>query len=56
VASKGKNRIVHEVHKEKVGPDGQTVYIDGRGRYFWIDEKGRKHFVTPGQLKDKPRD
>lgn len=53
VASKGKNRIVHEVYNDKVGPEGQTIYINGKGKYFWIDEKGRKHYVTAAQLRDK---
>jgi hypothetical protein len=56
VASKGAHHVVDKVYKGKEGPDGQTIYIDNRSRYFWIDEKGHKQYVTKEQLRDKPKD
>lgn len=56
VASKGKAKITDEAYKGKVGPDGQTIYIDNHSRYYWVDDKGKRNYVTEAQLKDKPKD
>ncbi|GAC1420411.1 MAG: hypothetical protein NVSMB67_12840 [Flavisolibacter sp.] len=53
IASKGAHRIKDKVYRDKVGPNGETVYIDGHSRYYWIDEKGSRQFLTEDQLKDK---
>jgi uncharacterized membrane protein len=55
VASKGKAKVTDEKHKDKVGPGGETIYIDNHAKYYWIDEKGRRHYVTEAELKDKPK-
>jgi len=54
VASKTAAHVVDQVYKDKQGPDGQTIYIDNHSRYYWIDKKGHKQFVTEDQLKPKP--
>lgn len=54
VASKSKAVITDEKHKDKVGPNGQTIYIDNHSKYYWVDNKGRRHYVTEVELKDKP--
>ena len=53
LASKGKARVTDKVYKEKVGPAGQTIYIDDHSRYYWIDKKGHRNYVTNAELKDK---
>ncbi len=53
VASKGKSRVVDKVYADKAGPDGQTIYIDKHSKYYWVDKKGHKNYVTKAQLKDK---
>ena len=53
VASKGKSKVTDEVYKDKVGPDGQTIYIDGHSRYYWIDKRGRRHYISSDALRDK---
>ena len=53
LASKGKARVTDEVYKDKVGPNGQTIYIDHHSKYYWIDEKGHKHYTTSARLKNK---
>ncbi len=55
VASKGKAAVTDAKHKDKVGPDGQTIYIDNHSKYYWVDDKGKRHYVTEVQLKDKPK-
>lgn len=54
VASKGKAKVTDETYKDKVGPDGQTVYIDNHSQYYWVDKKGHRHYVKEEELKDKP--
>jgi hypothetical protein len=53
VASKGKSRVTDKVYKGKTAAGGQTVYIDDHSRYYWIDKKGHRHYVTGSELKDK---
>ncbi len=53
VASKGKSKITDQTYKDKVGPNGQTIYIDRHSRYYWVDKKGHRHYVTEVMLKDK---
>jgi hypothetical protein len=55
VASKGKAAVTDEKHKDKVGPNGETIYIDNHSKYYWVDDKGRRHYITEAQLKDKPK-
>jgi hypothetical protein len=56
VGSKTKAKVTDQVYKEKIGPNGETIYIDNTNRYYWIDKKGHKHYLPYGQLKDKPKD
>ena len=52
VASKGKSTVVHTKYKDKVGPNGETIYIDKHSKYYWIDDKGRKHYISASALKN----
>ncbi|MEO6720685.1 MAG: hypothetical protein ABIN67_09965 [Ferruginibacter sp.] len=53
LASKGKAAVVDKIYSGKQGPDGQTIYINNKSEYYWIDKKGHHHFVTESELKDK---
>lgn len=54
VASKGKSKITDKEIKSKQGPNGETIYQDERG-FYWVDERGRKHYMRYGSLKDRPQ-
>jgi hypothetical protein len=41
-------------HDTKVGPDGQTIFISDDSRYYYVDERGKRVYVSESQLKDKP--
>lgn len=56
IGAKGKAEIMDQRHETKVGPAGQTIYIDGEGRYYYIDEEGEREYVSEARLKDKPGD
>jgi hypothetical protein len=53
VASKGKAHVVDKKIKTKTGPNGEVIYIDGKNRYYWIDKKGRRHYIPESALKNK---
>ena len=56
VASKGKAKVTDQHHKDKVGPNGETIYIDNHTQYYWVDKKGKRHYVTADVLKPKTDD
>ena len=56
VASKGKAKVTDAVHKDKVGPNNEKIYIDNHAQYYWVDDKGKRHYVKEEELKDKPKD
>lgn len=54
IVVKGKAGIVDKVYKDKVGPGGQTIYIDRHSKYYWVDKKGHNVYVAKSRLKNKP--
>ena len=56
LASNGKSRVTDKVYKGKVGPTGQTIYIDDHSRYYWIDKKGHRNYVIEADLRTKVKD
>jgi hypothetical protein len=48
--------ITDQKLKNKVGPGGETAYVDEDGKYYYISNAGEKVFITELQLKDKPDD
>ncbi len=55
LASKGQSKIVDKTYEGKAGPNGETVYINDESKYYWVDKKGRRHYVEESELKDKQR-
>lgn len=53
LSSKGKARVTDKIHKGKVEPNGQTIYIDDHSRYSCIDKKGYRNYVAEAELKTK---
>jgi hypothetical protein len=53
VAAKAKAKVADKEYKDKTGPNGETVYIDGHDKFYWIDKKGHKRYAKKSQLKDK---
>lgn len=53
VASKGKAKVTDQRYDDKVGPNNETIYMDNHSRYYWIDKKGKRHYVTEAQMKPK---
>jgi hypothetical protein len=53
LASKGKAVVIDKVYDGKQGPGGQTIYINNKSKYYWVDKKGHRHYITESELKDK---
>jgi hypothetical protein len=53
VSSKGVSRVSDKVYEGKAGPNGETIYIEDDGRYYWVNNKGNKVYVKSTQLRDK---
>ena len=56
VSSKGKAKVTDQVYKDKEGPNGETIYMDNHSKYYWVDKKGKRHYVTESELKPKTDD
>lgn len=54
IAAKGASGVVDKKYAGKVGPDGQTIYIDKNSYYYYINKKGHRVYVKKADLKDKP--
>ena len=54
VASKGASAVVDKKYDSKVGPDGQTIYIDKNSAYYYVNKKGHRIYVKEATLKNKP--
>jgi hypothetical protein len=54
VASKGAAKVADKEYADKVGPSGQTIYIDKNSKYFYVNKKGKHVYVSKARLKDKP--
>jgi hypothetical protein len=54
VASKGKSAVVDKKYDSKVGPAGQTIYIDKNSAYYYVNNKGRHVYVREANLVAKP--
>src|SRR6185312_15876128 len=52
-SSKAKSKITDKTYSDKVGRNGQTIYIDKHDKYYWVDKKGHKNYVTEADLKNK---
>ena len=53
LGAKGYAQVTDKVYDGKVGPNGQTIYIDKDSKYFFINEKGKRVFLKESALRDK---
>lgn len=56
IAVKGASTVTDKVYQNKTGPNGQTIFIDEHSKYYWVNEKGKKVYISADQLKDKKTD
>lgn len=53
LATKGKAKITDKKSAEWLGPEGQDIYVDDGNKYYWVNEKGARVFVSSDQLKPR---
>jgi hypothetical protein len=51
VTKKGVARVTDKKSDRWTGPEGQTIYIDDLGKYYWINGHGKKIYVSESALK-----
>lgn len=51
VTKKGVARVTDKKSDQWTGPEGQTIYIDDLGKYYWINGTGKKIYVSESALK-----
>ncbi|SHE37188.1 hypothetical protein [Flavisolibacter ginsengisoli] len=56
VASKGKARVTDKKSDVWIGPEGQTIYVSGDNRYYWVNGKGKHIYVSEAALKARNKD
>jgi hypothetical protein len=39
---------------DKMGPKGEDIFRDDNNRYYYVDGKGHKVYLTASQLRNKP--
>ena len=54
IASKGAAGVADKKYDSKVGPLGQTIYIDKNSYYYYVNKKGRHIYVKESALVAKP--
>lgn len=52
-AAKAMAEVTDRRHHTMVGPKGQVIFITDEGKYYYIDNEGKKVFVTEAQLRKK---
>jgi DNA-binding beta-propeller fold protein YncE len=55
IAVKGTKKLTDKTYKGKEGPGGQTVFIDKNDKKYYVDEKGKKVYLTAAEIHDKPK-
>jgi hypothetical protein len=54
IAANGESRIVDKKFEGKVAPGNHNVYIDKNSKYYYVNKKGHRVYITEAQMKDKP--
>ncbi len=52
VAVSGASAIKDKKFASKVGPQGQTIYINKNDHYYYINGRGRKVYVSKSRLRN----
>jgi len=45
-----------KIYKNKRGPNNELIYIDSDSKYYYINSKGKKVWITKAEMKDKKVD
>lgn len=45
-----------KIYKGKRGPDNELIYIDSNSKYYYINSKGKKVWITKAEMREKKVD
>ena len=51
LATTGKAKVTDKKSDVWVGPEGQTIYVDDGNKYYWINGRGKRIYVSQSALK-----
>jgi hypothetical protein len=54
LASKGAAAVTDKRYDGHWAATGELVYIDEHGKYFYVDKKGHRQFITKAEMRTKP--
>ena len=54
LASKGAAAVTDKRYDGHWAQTGELVYIDEHNKYFYVDKKGHRQFITKAQMRTKP--
>lgn len=52
VAVKGASAVADKKYDSKVGPGGQTIYINKNSKYYYVNSRGKKVYVSRARLRN----
>jgi hypothetical protein len=47
--------IKDKPYVDKVGPNGERIFMDRHSKYYYINSEGKKVFITKLEMKDNPK-
>lgn len=53
LATKAKAKATDKEAEGWAGPNGEKIYVDDGSKYYWINEKGGRVFISKDQLRPK---
>ena len=51
VSSKGLSEVKDKKSDTWIGPEGQTIYLTDDSRYYWVNGKGKRIYVSQSALR-----
>ena len=51
VSSKGLSEVKDKKSSTWMGPEGQTIYLTDDSRYYWVNGKGKRIYVSQSALR-----
>lgn len=54
LASKGAAAVTDKRYDGHWARTGENVYIDEHNKYFYVDKKGHRQFITKAEMRTKP--
>ena len=55
-ASNVDSRVMDRKYHDKRGPHGESVYITKHDRYYYINKRGHRVYITKAQMHDEKED